>query len=149
MSLPIFVDASAFVALLDDSDERHSLAGRIWRELVAGTFAGTRTLVSHHPVVVETSALLARRCAFEAQRALFHTLLPRLQVVYVTEELHVRASSAYLAASRRRLSFTDCLSFEVMRSERIRHAFAWDRHFAEQGFPSPPEMAAQSGSVPE
>jgi predicted nucleic acid-binding protein len=39
-----------------------------------------------------------------------------------------------LAAGRRRLSLTDCVSFEVMRRSESATAFAFDTHFTEQGF---------------
>ena len=47
---------------------------------------------------------------------------------------------ALLAASRRKVSLVDCMSFEVMRRYGIRSAFAFDPHFSEQDFlliPSP------------
>ncbi|MBI4581568.1 MAG: hypothetical protein HY718_17855 [Planctomycetes bacterium] len=50
------------------------------------------------------------------------------------EELHQAGMAAVLTAARRRLSLTDCVSFEVMRRRGIRQAPAFDRHFREQGF---------------
>jgi predicted nucleic acid-binding protein len=42
--------------------------------------------------------------------------------------------AAFLKASRRRLSFVDCSSFEVMRKRGITRALAVDGHFDEHGF---------------
>jgi predicted nucleic acid-binding protein len=39
-----------------------------------------------------------------------------------------------LAAGRKKLSLVDCVSFGIMREAGIRKAFAFDRHFTEQGF---------------
>ncbi len=144
MTLPVFVDASALMSLFDKEDERHEEARRTWRQLVRGSVISTRDLVTHHEVVAKSSALLARRFGFEAQRDLFEKLLPVVRIVWITEELHERARAAFLAESRRKFSFVDCLSFEVMRSERIHHAFAYDRHFSENGFPPPPESETAS-----
>jgi hypothetical protein len=33
------------------------------------------------------------------------------------------------------IGFVDCLSFALMRRDRIRTAFAFDRHFKSAGFP--------------
>jgi predicted nucleic acid-binding protein len=52
----------------------------------------------------------------------------------VDEDLHQRAINALLAAGQRRLSLVDCTSFESMRQFGLRQAFAFDAHFAEQGF---------------
>jgi len=139
VTLPVLVDSSALMVLFDMEDGRREEALRTWRQLVKGSTIGTRDLVTHHAVITESSAVLARRFGFEVQRDLFGKLLPVVRIVWITENLHERARAAFLAESRRRLSFVDCLSFEVMRSEQIRHAFAYDRHFEENGFPPPPE----------
>ncbi len=127
MTLPVFVDTSALLTLFDKEDERREEALRTWRQLVRGSTIGTRDLVTHHAVVTESSAVLARRFGFEVQRDLFEEILPVIRIVWITEELHERARAAFLAESRKKLSLVDCLSFEVMRSERIRHAFAYDQ----------------------
>lgn len=57
-----------------------------------------------------------------------------LQVEWVTEERHRAAMEAVLAASRRRLSLVDCVSFQTMRECGLRTAFCFDPHFREQGF---------------
>lgn len=48
--------------------------------------------------------------------------------------LHQRALATLLGAGRREVSLVDWVSFLLMRELGIRHAFAFDRHFAEQGF---------------
>ena len=47
---------------------------------------------------------------------------------------HRAGVASVLAANQRRLSLVDCVSFEVMRRLGIREAFAFDAHFADQGF---------------
>ncbi len=42
--------------------------------------------------------------------------------------------AALLAADSRRKSLTDWSSFEIMRERGIVRAFAFDKHFREQGF---------------
>ena len=72
----------------------------------------------------------------------FGSLLRRVRIVWITEDLHDQARTAFLRESRRGLSLVDCLSFSVMRAERIRHAFAFDPDFDEQGFLPPPAPAS-------
>jgi predicted nucleic acid-binding protein len=52
--------------------------------------------------------------------------------------LHDRAIAALLTAGARDLSLVDCVSFEVMRLLGLDTAFAFDAHFAQQGFRSLP-----------
>jgi len=61
-----------------------------------------------------------------------------LQVDWVTEEVHRAGVDAVLAASRKKLSLVDCVSFRIMRHLGIRTAFCFDEHFREQGFQREP-----------
>jgi len=40
----------------------------------------------------------------------------------------------FVTASSLAISFADAVSFEVMRRERLTHAFAFDKHFVTAGF---------------
>ena len=75
--------------------------------------------------------LLARLTPIQAVEQL---VVPALEVVWVEEPLYRGAIAALLAADRRAVSLTDWTSFEVMRGRQITQAFAFDPHFAEQGF---------------
>jgi predicted nucleic acid-binding protein len=69
-----------------------------------------------------------------AVRALLRDIVPVLDIIFVDAAVHTAAAASLLAANRRRLSLVDCASFEVMRRADIRQAFAFDPHFAGQGF---------------
>ncbi|MDO8836495.1 MAG: PIN domain-containing protein [Vicinamibacterales bacterium] len=127
-----FVDTSALLALLDAADAHHGAAVEAWTQLALQA----TTLVTTSYVVVETTAVVQHRLGMEAVRALTGDILPLLEVSYVDAEVHNAATAALLAAGRRRLSLVDCASFQIMRRLRVETAFAFDRHFAEQGFGS-------------
>jgi predicted nucleic acid-binding protein len=57
-----------------------------------------------------------------------------MDVEWITNDIYERAAAPLLAASNRGISPTDWTSFEIMRSRGIQTAFAFDRHFEEQGF---------------
>jgi predicted nucleic acid-binding protein len=128
--MTVFVDTSALLALLDADEARHAEAVSVWEQLAA---SGTR-LVTTNYVVVETLAVAQNRLGLGAVRALVGDLLPAMDVFYLDADLHEAATSALVAAGRRSLSLVDCASFAVMRRERLHHAFAFDRHFAELGY---------------
>jgi predicted nucleic acid-binding protein len=128
--LTVFVDTSAFLAVLDQDDESHAAADAAWRKLLASD----EHLATTNYVLVETLALAQSRLGVSAVRALQEDVVPALQVIWVEPELHGAAVAALLTAGRRRLSLVDCVSFEAMRRGAIARALTFDRHFAEQGF---------------
>jgi uncharacterized protein len=125
-----FVDTSALYALLDEDDDNHPAAAA-W--LSGPGAASSEVLVSHNYVLVETAALVHRRLGPSAVRALFDAFAPALSVFFVDEVLHERAVAAHLAALKRRVSFVDWVSFELVRERGLDRAFAFDRDFVTAG----------------
>ncbi|MGH9363572.1 MAG: type II toxin-antitoxin system VapC family toxin [Thermoanaerobaculia bacterium] len=125
-----FVDTSALLAVLDLADQDHAAAAATLRSLLDAD----EDLVTSNYVLVETFALVQSRLGLGAIRLLQQDLVPILRVAWLDEDAHRAAVTALLTASRRRLSLVDCSSFETMRRFGITRAFAFDGHFAEQGF---------------
>jgi predicted nucleic acid-binding protein len=125
-----FVDTSALVVLLDRDDARHARAGAAFRR---GLQSGA-TLCSTNYAVVETVAAVQRRFGHDGVQRLLGDLLPAVTVEWVTADDHFRGLELFLAERRRGLSWVDCVSFVVMRRLQLDACFAFDRHFAEQGF---------------
>lgn len=125
-----FIDTSAFFALLDRDDANHKNARAVWAQILNPD----HTLVTSNYVLVETFALLQNRLGLSAIRGFQEDILPLINIEFVNAGTHRTGIAALLSASRRNLSFVDCVSFEVMRSQGIRSAFTFDAHFKEQGF---------------
>ena len=128
--MTVFVDTSALVAVLNARDQYHSQAKHLWTALIHQE----ETLVCTNYVLVETLALVQRRLGIEAARVLQEDITPILHIEWITDVPHLAGIAAVLVAGHRHLSLVDCVSFEVMRRMGIKTAFAYDRHFAEQGF---------------
>lgn len=128
--MSLYVDTSAFLAVLDGDDLNHRRARPKWGELVASG----DTLVCSNYVLIETPALVQSRMGLDAVRLFQEDVMPVLAVEWVDEASHVAGVGAVLAARQRRLSLVDCVSFHVMRRLGIRTAFAFDAHFGAQGF---------------
>ena len=128
--MTVFVDTSAFLAVLAADDEYHTMAAAIWRRLIRDE----EPLVTNNYVLIETLALLQHRVGLQAVRAFQSKVMPSLIVRWVDETLHQQALTSILSANRRDLSLVDCASFQTMRLDGINRAFTFDQHFAEQGF---------------
>ena len=131
--MTVFIDTSAFYAVLDHDDSNHDKAKETWVRLLR-EHAG---LPTNNYVLLEISALLQHRLGIPAVRAFSEDVLPLLQIDWISEDRHRAGMEAVLAASRKKLSLVDCVSFQTMPENGVRVAFCFDRHFREQGFESP------------
>ncbi|MBM3749106.1 MAG: type II toxin-antitoxin system VapC family toxin [Acidobacteria bacterium] len=132
--MTVFVDTSAFYAVLDRDDSNHEAARAAWERLLRGS----AVLLTSNYVLLETSALVQHRLGVAALRALHQDVVPILRVEWVTEAQHRAAVEALLTAARKKLSLVDCVSFQLMRDSGVRQAFCFDKHFQEQGFGTTP-----------
>ena len=130
----IFVDTSAFYALMDGDDAEHSRALKLWE----GNPPGEGILVTTNYVVLEAMALLQARLGMAAVRMFHDAVLPLVRVDWIDEVVHGQAVSAFIAADRRGLSLVDLSSVETMRQRGIRSVFTFDRHFRQYGFKTLP-----------
>ncbi|MHB1040956.1 MAG: type II toxin-antitoxin system VapC family toxin [Desulfobacteria bacterium] len=130
----IFIDTSAFYALLDGDDAEHSRALRLW-EKEPPVEGG---LVTTNYVVLESMALLQTRLGMPAVRVFREAILPLVRIEWIDEAVHAQAVSALIAADRRGLSLVDLSGFETMLRLGIRSAFTFDRHFRQYGFQTLP-----------
>jgi predicted nucleic acid-binding protein len=131
--MSVFVDTSALLALLDADEEHHADAVRSWHGLAEAEAA----LTTSNYVMLESVAVAQRRLGLGAVRALVSQIAPLLEIVFVDEATHGAGVTALLVAGRRDLSLVDCTSFEIIRRLHVGHAFAYDRHFSEQGLELP------------
>ena len=125
----VFVDTSAFYALMDSSDKHHAEAAALWTSLIKEN----SQLLTTSYVVLETVALLQNRLGFDAASLWYGDILGAVEVLWTDEYLHRLSFELWLSLGKRRLSLVDCVSFVVMRQRRSVRAFCFDRHFADEG----------------
>ena len=128
--MSIFVDTSAFLAVLNVSDVNYPKAKIFWEKIITEG----EVLLCHNYILVETSALVLRKLGMEALRIFEQDIIPVLRIIWITKELHLAAVSGHLVTDRCYLSLVDCVSFEIMRRTGVHRAFAFDRHFQDYGF---------------
>lgn len=126
----VFVDTSAVLAFLSPADESHEPARRAFARLQARE----APLVTTSFVLVEIYALLGRRMGLEAIEAFRKDFAPLLEIVWIDADLHEGGLDLLLERRIRDVSLVDAVSFLVMRRRRLDEAFAFDRHFREEGF---------------
>src|SRR5437762_5949065 len=119
MANEIFADSSGFFALLVKADDRHSAASR----LLHGASRRRRFVTSDY-VLDETATLLKARGHAHLLRAFFDRVLTSdaCQVEWTDPDRFDAARAFFLKHADQAWSFTDCLSFLLMKELRLREA---------------------------
>lgn len=95
--MSVFLDTSAFLAVLDADDRYHPRAREVWTNLISRA----KDLVCTNYVLVETFVLAQHRLGMEAVRSLVEDILPLVRVYWVSEADHRVGVTALLTAGRR------------------------------------------------
>jgi hypothetical protein len=132
MARDVFVDTSGFYALLVDKDAKHVEADRILR--AAG--AEKRRLVTTDYVLCETATLLRARGHAQLCEPLFERVLdsPACRILWTTPDRFHKLRAFFQKHSDQEWSFTDCLSFYLMKELGVYDALTKDTHFEQAGF---------------
>jgi len=127
----LFVDTGAFLAKEIAADQHHDEAATLWRRLEQSK----ALLFSSEHVLDETATLLSRRTSYAFAAGWGRDVLSSGIEWLPTEPAD--GKEAFLLMRKyadQAVSFTDCLSFILMKRTRIRTFFGFDRHFEAAGF---------------
>ena len=133
--MKIFIDTSAWDAIEDSSDPNHELALAFKDDL-----SNNCRLITTDYVLDETYTLLLLNVGYERTIAFQRNISELLQtgilaVVHVTSFLCDEAWDVFMRFNvDKKWSFTDCVSYVVMKQLDIETVFAFDRHFEQMGF---------------
>jgi predicted nucleic acid-binding protein len=128
----LFVDTGALVARVLPRDQHHDACRRGW-ETVENI--GIKLYSSEH-VLDEAISLLIRQAGgdYAARWARDHLASEEIEWLAASRDDLDEALRWLGKFSDQKLSFTDCLSFGLMRREGIPAVFGFDRHFALVGY---------------
>ena len=131
----IFVDTSAWDAVADRVDPNHGIA-MLFKDEIAGTY---RAVVTNY-ILDELYTLLLMNIGYkrtvEFKRALDALAQAGIvEVVWVSRDMADEAWSVFEQFNVDKMwSFTDCVSYVVMKRRGITEAFVFDQDFAQMGF---------------
>ena len=129
----IFVDTSAWLALVDANDRDHRAALSASSRIARGEFGKQ---VTTNYVLTETVTMVRRELGVSRAVALASALASskEVQTLWI-EPVHHNAAIEFLADHEDKdWSVTDCTSFVVMSAMGIDTAFTFDRDFAQAGY---------------
>ena len=135
----LFVDTGAWFALADVSDQYHTQAIDIYPKVLKDF----DSLITTNLVVAETYVLIRRNIGHQAAMIFLENVAgsPRIVKIYSDNILEETAEDVLRKYHDHDFSFTDAVSFAVMKQLGIDEAFAFDRHFVAAGFVVVPELS--------
>jgi len=129
----LFLDTSAFVALVDRKDRNHGAA----KQILKTAARRRRPLVTSTYVLDETVTLLRFKLGHDAAVEFGERLTTTTwcRTVEVDPDLRAMAWQIFVQYQDQMFSFTDCTSFALMRAMGLTEAFSFDRtDFGAAGF---------------
>jgi uncharacterized protein len=87
-------------------------------------------------VLDETFTLLGRRTGYNFAAARARAILSSAAITIIRPSKYdeIEAVKLFEKFAEQSISYTDCISFVLMRSNKIERAFTFDRHFKVAGF---------------
>ncbi len=127
----VFVDTGAWLALADRSDAHHKEAVQALLNI-----QNRCRLLTTNLVIAESYILIRRNLGFEAGIRFLDSVQgsPRTTKLLSDESLEKAAACTLRKYNDQDFSYTDAVSFEVMKRHGIERAFSFDRHFHTAGF---------------
>lgn len=128
----IFIDTGAFLARYLTRDQHHEAAIAGWAALQRTN----RDCCTSNFVLDELFTLLGRRAGFDfaSQRARAIYASDALRILRPDQACETKAIALMERYADQRISFTDCVSFQLMHSNRLSQFFGFDHHFELAGF---------------
>jgi predicted nucleic acid-binding protein len=132
MANEIFVDTSGLYSLLVAGDDGHKAA----RAILEGAAKVKRRFITTDYVLDETATLLLARGYNQLVAPMFEATLESsaCAVEWSTPTLFNRTVAFLQRHLEHGWSFTDCMSFCVMKDRRLRDSLTKDVHFQQAGF---------------
>ena len=129
MSEPVFVDASAWVAITNRTDRLHDEALRLYHRLLRSQ----TSLITSTWTAYEALTIVKTKLGYDQAEKLWERMLRPsvVSLIKVDERIEAEALQLFWSYRDKDWGVVDCASFRVMEETGCRQAFAYDRHFTE------------------
>ena len=128
----LLVDSGAWYALADRSDRHHRQAIEFYRQI----FKEFQQLITTNLIIAETYTLIRRALGHAPGVSFLNNLSasPRVMMVFSDQEIEKNAQEIIRRNKDQDFSYTDAVSFALMRQKNITQAFTFDQYFKSAGF---------------
>ena len=131
----IFVDTSAFLAIVNEKDKNHVAAKQFLEEIKKGNIRIKKIITSDY-IIGETLTRIrysvGHREAVEWGKDILASKV--VEKIEIESEIFGLAWELFLTYDDKKLSFTDCTSFALMKKRGIEKVLSFDEDFNRLGF---------------
>jgi predicted nucleic acid-binding protein len=128
----LFADTFYWVALANPKDDWHESVNTKSKEL------GAFLIITSDEILIEFLTLLGREGSYLRKKAveLVRTILnnPNIIVVPQTRESFLEGVNLYENRPDKGYSLTDCISMNIIKSQKLTEVLTKDKHFTQEGF---------------
>ncbi len=131
----IFVDTSAFLALVNEKDNNHTDAVHFLEEIKSGRVKIKKIITSDY-IIDETLTRIRYSVGHQEAVEWGKDILASnvVEKIEMRKEIFELAWKLFQDYDDKKLSFTDCTSFAIMKKKGIEKAFSFDKDFERIGF---------------
>lgn len=127
----VFIDTGMFIAKEIAADQHHKHGRAIWAEMLDQK----NRLYSSEHILDETATLLGRRTTYAFASDWVRDVLDSgIEWLQTDAGVLERSSGLMRKYADQGVSYTDCLSFALMKREKLRWVVGFDGHFEAAGF---------------
>lgn len=137
----VFVDSGTWIALFRERDRHHADAEAMLRAAIADRLR----LLTTNLVLAEVHRFILHRAGIRPAAVAIERIeqSPHVQLVFPDADHH-RAAHEWLARfADQRITYTDAMSFAVMRASGCKAALTFDHDFAVAGFETWPRASGK------
>ncbi len=131
----LFVDTSAFLALVNEKDKNNIAAARFLEDIKTGK-ARVKKIITSDYIIDETLTRIRYAVGHKEAVEWGKDILASnvVEKIEVGKEIFEPAWELFEKYEDKRLSFTDCTSFAIMKKIGAEKAFSFDDDFERIGF---------------
>jgi len=128
----IFVDTSAWIALADKYDTYHKKAASIYPSILKTC----KNLITSNLVIAETYILILNELGHKPALDFLEKLKISLRIlkIFSNEDIETDAEEILKRYADHDVSYTDAVSFAIMKKQKVKNALSFDKHFLVAGF---------------
>jgi predicted nucleic acid-binding protein len=127
----VFADTSALAAVKNPNDPSHLLALNVLEKLKSADL----TFYTSSYILAELMNIVCRDVGKQAAiEMLGEVRSGNYAIITPNDTLIFKSESLFRGIKSKNVSYTDCVSFSIMREFSIKWAFSFDLHFKKQGF---------------